>query len=260
MTCTEQKQHVQLATSGRVHNVPGNPRLIFGTVWPLDTELRSALDRGIPRSVSDPTHNRFCPKGRDNSLVVDYEVAAAPHGASFTRRWTADDREAFAQLNADPNVMRYRLKTLTRQESDALLDAIEACFDNNGFGQWAVERTEDHRLIGFIGLEVANDDMPFRPLVHIGWHLAVDVWHRGYATEGAGAVLDLAFNELGLTEVVAHTSARNEPSRAVMQRLGMAHNPVDDFDGPWYPLGHPNRRFVLYRLTKAGWRARRSDI
>ena len=170
------------------------------------------------------------------------------------RRWTEEDREGFARINADPEVMRYRHRTLSRQESDDLMDDIEACFDRNGFGLWAVERTEDAELIGFIGLEVASDDMPFRPLVHIGWHLAVDAWHHGYATEGAAAVLDFAFDRLGLSEVVAHTTARNERSRAVMRRLGMTHDAGDDFDGPWYPPGHPHRRFVLYRLAASDWR------
>lgn len=174
------------------------------------------------------------------------------------RRWTDDDREVFAQINGDPEVMRYRLRTLTRGESDNLIDAIEASFNEHGFGQWAVERTEDRRVIGFVGLELANPDMPFRPLVHIGWHLAVDAWHHGYATEGAKAVLDFAFYEAGLSEVVAHTSARNERSRAVMGRLGMSHDPADDFDGPWYPAGHPNRRFVLYRLKAESWRSART--
>jgi RimJ/RimL family protein N-acetyltransferase len=100
--------------------------------------------------------------------------------------------------------------------------------------------------------------MPLRPLVHVGWHLAVDAWHQGYATEGAGAVLDFAFDEVGLSEVVAHTSARNERSQAVMRRLGMTHDSVDDFDGPWYPNGHPNRRFVLYRLMADAWHAHRT--
>jgi RimJ/RimL family protein N-acetyltransferase len=151
------------------------------------------------------------------------------------RRWTDRDREVFARINADPEVMRYRLRTLSRQESDDLIDDIEASFDQNGFGMWAVEATQDSRLIGFIGLELASEEMPFRPLVHIGWHLAVDAWHHGYATEGAAAVLDFAFDDLGLSEVVAHTTARNERSQAVMRRLGMTHNPLDDFDGPWYP-------------------------
>jgi RimJ/RimL family protein N-acetyltransferase len=176
------------------------------------------------------------------------------------RRWTDGDREVFARINADPEVMRYRLRTLTRQESDNLIDDIEACFNQNGFGMWAVEQTEDARLIGFIGLEVASEDMPFRPLIHLGWHLAVDAWHHGFATEGAAAVVDFAFDDVGMSEVVAHTAARNERSRAVMRRLGMTHNPADDFDGPWYPAGHPNRRFVLYRLTEAGWRGRRVSL
>jgi len=160
-----------------------------------------------------------------------------------------------ARITADPEVMRFRLRTLSRQESDELIDTTERCFDERGFGMWAAERAADGRLIGYIGLEEASDDMPFRPLVHIGWHLVADVWGHGYATEGAAAVLDYAFEELGLAEVVAHTTARNHRSEGVMRRLGMTHNPRDDFDAPWYPLGHPNRRFVLYRLKKAQWRA-----
>ena len=180
-------------------------------------------------------------------------------GRLLLRRWTTDDREVFAQINADPEVMRCRLKPLTRQESDELIDEIEASFDDHGFGQWAVERIEDQRVIGFIGLELAGEDAPYRPLVHIGWHLAVDAWRHGYATEGAAAVLDFAFDEVGLPEVVAHTTRLNERSRAVMRRLGMSHNSRDDFDAKRYPVRHPNRGFVLYRIAADQWRARRGN-
>src|SRR5690348_13529237 len=117
------------------------------------------------------------------------------------RRWTGDDRQAFAEINADPEVMRYRFKPLTREESHDLLDSIEAGFDLNNLGQWAVERLEDRRLIGFIGFDVAEDDALFSPPVHIGWHLARDMWGHGYATEGAAAALDYAFDVVGLAEV-----------------------------------------------------------
>src|SRR5207248_4152563 len=100
------------------------------------------------------------------------------------RRWMHDDRELFAQINADPEVMRYRFKPLTRHESYDLIDNIESCFDQHGFGQWAVERIADQRVIGFIGLEVSDDATLFSPPIHIGWHLAPDVWRCGYATEG----------------------------------------------------------------------------
>ena len=98
--------------------------------------------------------------------------------------------------------------------------------------------------------------MPFRPLVHIGWHLAVDAWHHGYATEGATAVLDFAFAEAGLSEIVAHTSARNERSQAVMRRLGMTHDAADDFQHPLLALDDPLRPHVLYRLPRAAWQRR----
>lgn len=173
------------------------------------------------------------------------------------RRWTDDDREDFAKINADPEVMRYRFKPLTREESDALVHRIEACFDEHGFGQWAVERVEDGRVIGFVGLEVADGEELFSPPVHIGWHLARGAWGYGYATEGASAALDYVFDAVGLPEVVSHTTSANRRSQAVMRRLGMRHDHDGDFDAPWYPVGHPYRRFVLYRMTAADWRAAR---
>lgn len=130
--------------------------------------------------------------------------------------------------------------------------------DQRGFGQWAIERIMDGRVIGFTGLEVADDDVLFSPPVHIGWHLARDTWGYGYATEGAAAALDYVFEVVGLPEVVSHTTSANERSQAVMRRLGMSHNSDDDFDGPWYPVGHPLRRFVLYRMTAVVWQGRRS--
>jgi ribosomal-protein-alanine N-acetyltransferase len=65
--------------------------------------------------------------------------------------------------------------------------------------------------------------------------------------------LDYGFDLLQLDEVVAHTSERNGRSRAVMQRLGMTHDPEDDFDAPWYQPGHSRRRFVLYRINATEW-------
>jgi len=40
-----------------------------------------------------------------------------------------------------------------------------------------------------------------------------------------------------------------------MEKLGMTHNPADDFDHPRLPQDHPLRRHVLYRLHRSGWRA-----
>jgi ribosomal-protein-alanine N-acetyltransferase len=172
----------------------------------------------------------------------------------FLRRWRNDDREALAQITADPEVMRFRLAPLSREQSDAWIDEMEASFDHNGWGLWAVERLEDGRLLGFTGFGTSESDAPFCPAVDIGWTLDRAVWGNGYATEGARAALRYAFDQLHLDEVVAHTTEANERSRAVMRRLGMHHDPEDDFDAPWYRPGHPRRRFVLYRLQNAEWR------
>ena len=170
------------------------------------------------------------------------------------RRWTDEDRDPFAQISTDPEVMRYRLAPLSRRESDGLIDETEASFDRNGFGLWAVEQIEDGRLLGFTGFGISDFDAPFCPAVDVGWTLARDVWGHGYATEGAVAALDFAFDQLQLDQVVAHTAELNERSRAVMRRLGMTHDPGDDFDAPWYEAGHTRRRFVLYRMKVADWR------
>lgn len=170
------------------------------------------------------------------------------------RRWTDDDRVVFARISADPEVMRYRLAPLKCQESDKLIDEIEASFDENGFGLWAVERLDDGRLLGFTGFGTSDFGAPFCPAVDIGWTLAQDAWGHGYATEGAVAAMDFAFHELRLDEVVAHTTRLNNRSRAVMRRLGMTHDPGDDFDAPRHEIGHPRRRFVLHRMRASIWR------
>ncbi|MEU8171437.1 GNAT family N-acetyltransferase [Microbispora hainanensis] len=168
------------------------------------------------------------------------------------RRWREDDKEPFAALNADPVVMEHFPATLSREESDALAERIEAGFDEHGFGLWAVEA--DGEFIGFTGLSVPRFTAPFTPCVEIGWRLARSAWGRGYATEAARASLEDGFGRAGLTEVVSFTAVPNVRSQAVMRRLGMTRDPAEDFDHPALPAGHPLRRHVLYRIRPYGIR------
>jgi len=59
------------------------------------------------------------------------------------RRWTDEDRDLFAQISADPEVMRYRPAPLSHRESDDLIDETEANFDKNGLR--AMGSREDRR-------------------------------------------------------------------------------------------------------------------
>jgi RimJ/RimL family protein N-acetyltransferase len=143
---------------------------------------------------------------------------------------------------------------LTRAESDAMVDRIEAAFESNGFGLWAVEVLGGAPFIGFVGLAVPTFEAHFTPAVEVGWRLAREHWGRGYATEAARAALEFGFGSVGLDEIVSFTVPANVRSRTVMERLGMTHDPKDDFDHPRIPPGNPLRRHVLYRLQRPGQR------
>jgi len=151
-------------------------------------------------------------------------------------------------MNADPRVMEFFPDCLTREESDQLIENIESHFDNRGFGLFATELKAESKLVGFIGLHVASFQAHFTPCVEIGWRIAAPYWGKGLATEGSREVIRYAFEWLRLENLVSFTVPENVPSRRLMEKLGMTHNPVDDFDHPRLPPGHRLRRHVLYRL------------
>ena len=171
------------------------------------------------------------------------------------RPWRDEDLAPFAALNADPAVMEHFPAPLSRAESDAFAAQVRREMDERGFGLWAVEAPGVAPFVGFTGLAVPRFDAHFTPCVEIGWRLAHAHWGRGYAPEAARAVLEHGFQQLGLDEIVSFTAAGNLRSRRVMEKLGMTHDPADDFDHPSLAPGHPLRRHVLYRVRPAGRRA-----
>jgi RimJ/RimL family protein N-acetyltransferase len=137
---------------------------------------------------------------------------------------------------------------LTPEESGVLADCIERHFEQHGFGLWAVEIPGVASFAGFVGLAVPRFEAHFTPCVEVGWRLAADHWSCGYATEGAQAALAFGFEKVGLSEIVSFTVPKNQRSRRVMERIGMAHNLAEDFDHPSLP--EPMRRHVLYRISR----------
>lgn len=166
------------------------------------------------------------------------------------REWRESDRDAWAALNADPAVMEHFPATLDREAADATFDRLGGALADRGWGLWAVEH--EGLFLGFTGLSPVGFEAHFTPATEIGWRLARSAWGHGFATEAARAALDYAWHDLGLDAVVSLTSVGNTRSRAVMERLGMTHDPADDFDNPRVPDGSPLRRHVLYRLARPG--------
>lgn len=168
------------------------------------------------------------------------------------RRWREADRDAFHALNSDPAVMETIGPPMSRAESDAFLNRIEARFDEQGYGLWCVEH--DGAAIGFTGFMVPW----FRDGVEIGWRIRSEHWGQGYAPEGARACLDHGFTAiddggLGFDEVISFTAATNASSRRVMEKLGLRHDADGDFDHPSVPVGDPLRPHVLYRIAREEW-------
>jgi RimJ/RimL family protein N-acetyltransferase len=166
------------------------------------------------------------------------------------RAWRQSDREPFARMNADPRVMEFLPGILSRSDSEAFADRIEAHFSAHGFGLFATELRMSGEFIGFTGLAVPSFEAHFTPCVEIGWRIAFAHWRQGLATEAARAVLRYAFETAEMDEVVSFTVPANVRSRRVMEKIGMTHNPADDFEYPRLAEGHPLRRHVLYRIGR----------
>lgn len=168
------------------------------------------------------------------------------------RVWQDRHRAPFAAMNADPDVMRYFPALLSPEQTNAGIDVWLGQFHEQGWSNWAVERRDSGRFIGFIGLSVPRRPLPFSPCVEIGWRLERAAWGHGYATEGARACLRVGFEQLGLEEIVSFATLTNRPSIAVMNRIGLRHADAD-FEHPAMQAGHPLRRHCLYKITRSQW-------
>lgn len=164
------------------------------------------------------------------------------------RPWQEEDLAPFARMNADPIVMEYFPCCLSQQESDELAKRIQNHFKKYGFGFWAVEIPKVTKFAGFIGLSIPAFEAHFTPCVEIGWRLKKEYWGQGYATEGAKVSLEFGFKQLHLKEIVSLTAIQNLRSRRVMEKIGMIHQPQDDFQHPLLPKSHPLSDHVLYRI------------
>ncbi|GAA2598299.1 GNAT family N-acetyltransferase [Winogradskya consettensis] len=165
------------------------------------------------------------------------------------RQWSDADIMPWAAMNADPLVREYFTEILNYEQSARSLGSFRSELDERGWGWWAVEIAETGQFVGFAGLDVVDDGLPFKG-VEVGWRLAREAWGHGYATEAGHACLDYGFDVLRLDEILALTAVGNVRSRAVMHRLGMTYDPADDFTDPDVPGGHA----VLYRSRSARMR------
>ncbi len=134
------------------------------------------------------------------------------------RMWRESDLDAYADMCADPMVMRYlgAGAVLTRAEAWRSIAYFVGHWQLRGYGHWAVEEKATGRMIGRIGF--LNPEG--WPGFEIGWTLARHAWGKGYATEGAKMALEYAFGELDQRHVISVIHPENTASMKVAERLG----------------------------------------
>lgn len=169
------------------------------------------------------------------------------------RQWREADKQPFAAMSANPQVMEFFPALLSPEQSSAMVDHMQGLIQKRGWGFWALELKQTQQFIGFTGLHVPADELPCSPCVEIGWRLSPEYWGLGLVTEAANAALNYAFSQLKLEEVVSFTVCANQRSRSVMERLGMRQG-AENFEHPALPEGHPLREHVLYKISAERFR------
>ena len=174
------------------------------------------------------------------------------------RNWRDDDLDLFHEINSDPQVMEFFPARRNRQQALETMQMIRGEIAETGYGFFALERKADGKPIGFAGLAIVNIEPMPEGTIEIGWRLAAPFWGKGYASEAGVELLRLGFVDRGLTEIVAFAVTNNVRSTAVMDRLGMTHDPSRDFDHPRIPDSNPHlKRHVLYAIDAEDWRRKR---
>ncbi len=169
--------------------------------------------------------------------------------AVILRQWKETDFEPFAEMNSDPEVMRY-LMPMTRNDSIETFGRIREEITERGWGVWAVE--VDGLFAGMVGLHTPGWQLSFSPCTEVLWRLRKEFWGRGIAYEAAREAIDYGFSKAELEEIVSFTTPSNIRSIRLMERLGFERDYEGDFDHPEVPVGSDHRRHVLYRKKRPG--------
>jgi RimJ/RimL family protein N-acetyltransferase len=140
------------------------------------------------------------------------------------------DVDAYAELFADPEVVRYiGGVTKSRKEVEQAVEGMRRHWARHGLGLFSVIRKQDGQLLGRAGF-LLWDPNTWRNALHfelagpleteIGWTFGRPYWGHGYATEAALAALRWGFGELGLRRVISLIQRENAASIRVAEKLG----------------------------------------
>jgi len=171
------------------------------------------------------------------------------------RRFTEADTGPLAALYGDPRVMRFitpRPPSLAQVESEILPEYLREYRElADGLGSFAAIEKETGQLAGRFSLKPASS-CGLTGGTELGYRLYPACWGRGLATEGARALIALAFEHLHLDRVVATTMAGNTGSWRVLEKCGLRRVRTFYYPDAGLMPGAEHGDFV-YELTRSDW-------
>ena len=157
------------------------------------------------------------------------------------RMFRESDTDAYAEMLADPEVMRFLGgRPLPRAEAWRNMAMVLGHWHLRGYGFWAVEEKESGELVGRVGCWRPEG----WPRLEVGWTLRRRFWGRGFATEAARASVAYAFEALDQTRVISLIAPENVNSIRVAERLG------ERPEGDWEVFG---KKVIVYAAWREGW-------
>jgi RimJ/RimL family protein N-acetyltransferase len=145
------------------------------------------------------------------------------------RPFRAGDLDAYAQICADAEVMRYigAGQPQSRDEAWRAMALFLGHWELRGYGMWAAEDRQSRALVGRIGLHNPEG----WPAFEVGWLLDRSRWGEGLATEGGQAAMQYAFVHLDQPHISSLIRPDNSASIRVAEKLGMMRERVITLSG-----------------------------
>lgn len=139
------------------------------------------------------------------------------------RDFVMDDLPALMEYQSDPRYLAFYEPEHGSHRSRSLL---ERCISDSkevpreNFQLAIVNRTSSPHPIGNCGVRGKGYETG---LAEFGLELAPNAWGEGFGTEAATRLLNFAFSELGLREIVGLSVTQNERLNRMVHRLGLRH-------------------------------------
>ena len=164
--------------------------------------------------------------------MTTFEIPTLTTDRLRLRAFRASDLDAYAAMQANPEVMRYLItgRPSPPVEVWRTMATFLGQWALRGYGMWACEKVNGSAFIGSVGV--------FQPLdwpePEIAYSLDRPFWRQGFATEAAAAVREWLFEHFRLPRAASFIRPDNHASKRVAERLGAVYERLFELRGSTY--------------------------